>query len=84
MMRKRAITGTDHEDKIPIAKALGQIGSPEALQELNNVLTAKTFLFKGSREKLHKEIRSILKKYSQHPSHDTRDVRGSSASLEAQ
>ena len=60
LIKKRAITGADFEDKIPIAKALGQIGGPEATEILNKILSIKTILFKSSLEKLKNEIHNIL------------------------
>ena len=60
LIKKRTITGADFEDKIPIAKALGQIGSPEAIETLNKILSTKTILFKSSLQKLKNEIHNIL------------------------
>jgi len=60
LIKKRTITGADFEDKIPIAKALGQIGSPEAIETLNKILSTKTILFKSSLEKLKNEIHNVL------------------------
>lgn len=60
LINKRAITGADFEDKIPIAKALGQIGGSEAIKALHKILSTKTILFKSSLEKLKNEIRDVL------------------------
>jgi hypothetical protein len=63
MLQKRALTGADFEEKIPVVQALGQIGDPRALDVLGGILSAKTFMFKTSLEKLKEEAKSTLKNY---------------------
>lgn len=61
IVRKKAMTGTDLEEKIPVARAIGQIGDPEGLDCLKGMLSKKSFLFRSSLEKLKNEIRTIMK-----------------------
>jgi hypothetical protein len=60
LLRKKAVTGADLEAKIPIVRTLGQIGNPEARTYLEKILSSKTFLYKGSLEKLKDEVRATL------------------------
>jgi HEAT repeat protein len=64
MLSKRALRGSDIEEKIPAVRALGQIGDPRAVGPLNSILSARKFLFKDSLKKLKEEIRSSLRNYS--------------------
>jgi HEAT repeat protein len=70
MLRKRGIGGADLYDKIPVVKALGEIGDPRALDALREIISGKSILFKGVTEKLKEEIYRTLKNY---PSGDIRD-----------
>lgn len=64
MLRKKAIIGADFYHKIPVVTALGQIGDPQALEALREILGAKSLLFKSALGKLKEEIYSTLKNYN--------------------
>ncbi|HYA12499.1 MAG TPA: HEAT repeat domain-containing protein [Thermodesulfovibrionales bacterium] len=64
MLKKRGMTSAEIYDKIPIVKALGEIGSPDALQAFREVLSGKSIIFKKALEKLKEEIYKTLKNYS--------------------
>lgn len=63
LLKKRRIGGTDAYEKIPIVKALGEIGDPRALDALREVLSEKSFFFKGVTEKLKEEVYRTLRNY---------------------
>lgn len=63
MLRKRGISGADFYDKIPVVKALGEIGDPRAVEALKDLLGGKSFLYKGASEKLKEELYKSLKNY---------------------
>jgi hypothetical protein len=63
MLKKRGISGADLYDKIPVVKALGEIGDPRALDILKYLLSEKSIIFKGVAEKLKEEIYRTLKNY---------------------
>ncbi len=63
MLRKKGISGADFYGKIPLIKALGEIGDPSAVDALNDILSAKSILFKGTLEKLREEVYKSLKGY---------------------
>ena len=63
LLEKKGINSKDFQDKIPIVRALGQIGDPRALDILRKILSSKTLLFKGSLEKLKEVISATLKNY---------------------
>ena len=46
-----------------MVRALGDIGDPVALPALKEVLSEKSFLFRGAAERLKEEIYSTLKNY---------------------
>jgi HEAT repeat protein len=71
MLKKRGIAGADIYDKIPVIKALGEIGDPRALEPLRELLLGKSILFKGVTEKLKEEIYRTLRNY---PVRDIRDL----------
>jgi hypothetical protein len=62
-LKRRGLTGTDYHSKIPIIRALGDIGDPTALDELRNILSMKSIIYKGVIEKLKEEIYKTLKNY---------------------
>jgi HEAT repeat protein len=63
LLKKRGFNGSDVFVKIPIVKALGDIGDPWALDGLRSLLRSKSILFKGTIEKLREEIYRTLKYY---------------------
>lgn len=71
ILRKRGISGADLYDKIPIVKALGDIGDARAIDTLKDLLAGKSFLFKGVAEKLKEEIFRTLRNY---PYKDIKDL----------
>lgn len=71
ILRKRGISGADLYDKIPIVKALGDIGDTRAIDALKDLLGGKSFLFKGVAEKLKEEIFRTLRNY---PYEDIKDL----------
>ncbi len=63
LLEKRTLTGMDFEDKVPVVRALGQIGDDRALNTLKKILSAKSLVLKRSLEKLKEEIYASLKGY---------------------
>jgi hypothetical protein len=63
LLKKREVSSADFHAKIPVVRALGQMGDPGALETLGEILLAKSFLFKGAVEKLREEIYATLKNY---------------------
>jgi len=63
LLQKMAKRGSDFDHKIPIVKALGQIGDPRALDTLNHILAYKSLLYKGPLQRLKDEISLTLKHY---------------------
>ncbi len=63
MLRKKDISGKDIYEKIPIVKALAQIGDPRALDTIRNTLSIRSILFKGTVERLREAIYGSLKHY---------------------
>lgn len=70
-LKKKSISGTDLHGKIPIIRALGQIGDPGALDTLRDILSSKSLLFKGTLEKLKEEVYMTLKNF---PYEDIKDM----------
>ncbi|MBS1111822.1 MAG: HEAT-like repeat-containing protein [Nitrospirae bacterium] len=71
LLGKKAIIGADFYNKIPVVKALGQIGDPRALETLRDIIGAKSFIFKSALIKLQEEIYGTLKNY---PSEKVKDL----------
>ncbi len=71
LLKKREVSSLDFHEKIPVVRALGQIGDPAAVAALRDVLSTKSLLFKGAVEKLREEIYAILKNF---PPEDVRDL----------
>ena len=63
LLRRKSYSGEDLYNKIPVVKALGEIGDIKALEPLSDVLSEKRFFFKGTSEQLKEEIYKTLKKY---------------------
>ncbi|MEW6570946.1 MAG: hypothetical protein AB1390_07205 [Nitrospirota bacterium] len=63
MLGKRGISGADLYDKIPVVKALGEIGDTCALEALKELLSEKSFVFKGAADRLKEEVYRSLKNY---------------------
>lgn len=62
LLRRTTIRGSDLQRKIPVARALGQIGGPEAEEALQELLDARSLLFRDDMEKLKRAARKALKK----------------------
>jgi HEAT repeat protein len=71
MLKRRGISGADLYDKIPLVKALGEIGDPRAVGALRELLSGKSILFKQAAEKLREEIYRSLRHY---PYEDVREL----------
>ncbi|MEC4684262.1 MAG: HEAT repeat domain-containing protein [Nitrospirota bacterium] len=63
MLRRKGISGKDIYDKIPIVKALAQIGDPGTLDTIRDTLSIRSILFKGAVERLREAVYSSLKHY---------------------
>jgi HEAT repeat protein len=71
MLKKTEMTGSDFYDKIPIVKALGDIGDPQAVDTLRRVLAKRSILFRGVSDRLKEEIYKTLNGY---PYESVRDL----------
>ena len=63
LLKKRMVSSTDVYYKIPVVKVLGEIGDPDSLKTLKDVLSGRSILFKGSLDRLKEEIYRSLKNY---------------------
>jgi len=63
VLRKRALTGSDLYEKIPVVKALGEIGDPRALDALRDLVLGKSILFRNVAERVREEFYRTLKQY---------------------
>jgi hypothetical protein len=73
MIEKAAKRGSDWENKIPVVKALGQIGDPRALPALRAILETRSIFFRDALRKVKEEVSNTLKNY---PPDDVRTVIG--------
>ncbi len=67
MLGKTAKRGSDWEQRIPMVKALGQIGDRRALNAFKHILDAKSLFYRTHLRRLKAEIIAALKNY---PSED--------------
>jgi HEAT repeat protein len=63
LLKKRSISGTALYEKIPVIRSLGDIGDPQAISVLRDLLFSKSLFFKRALEKLKDETWKTLKKY---------------------
>jgi len=63
LIKKQGMTGDDILNKIPIVRALGDIGDSQAVDALRELLSGKTIFFKSVTNRLKAEIYKTLKKY---------------------
>ncbi|MBM4135331.1 MAG: HEAT repeat domain-containing protein [Nitrospira sp.] len=63
MLRKKDRSGAGFYNKIPVVRALGQIGDPRAIEVLRDLISEKRIIFKGAIEELKEEIYRTLKNY---------------------
>jgi len=61
LLKRKTIRGSDLQRKIPVARALGQIGGPQAEEALKELLNARSLLYRDDMEKLKKAARKALK-----------------------
>jgi hypothetical protein len=73
MLGKTAKRASDWEQRIPVVKALGQIGDPRALNAFKNILDAKSLFYRTHLRRLKAEVIAALKNY---PSEDARMMIG--------
>lgn len=71
LLQKQEISGADIQDKIPIIRALGEIGDPQTVEVLRTSLAGKSILYRGITERLREEIYKTLKNY---PYESVRDL----------
>jgi HEAT repeat protein len=71
LLQKQEISGSDIQDKIPIIRALGEIGDPQTVEVLRTSLAGKSILYRGITERLREEIYKTLKNY---PYESVRDL----------
>jgi HEAT repeat protein len=60
LSRKRMVSGADYRIKVSVVRALGQIGAPEAITPLRELLSDRSILYSGELEKLKTETRKAL------------------------
>jgi HEAT repeat protein len=63
LLKKKGMSGADLYEKIPVVKALGDIGDASAINTLRDLLSCKSIFFKGMAERLKEEIYRSLKNY---------------------
>jgi hypothetical protein len=63
LIKKQEMTGDDILNKIPIVRALGDIGDSQAVDALRGLLSGKSIFFKSGTDRLKAEIYKTLKKY---------------------
>jgi histone H3/H4 len=63
LLNKKEISGDDLLNKIPVVRALGDIGDPRALDAFRGLLSRKSILFRKMVEQLRVEIYKTLKNY---------------------
>ncbi len=63
LLLKKALSVVDLENKIPIIKALGEIGDPEAVDALREVVSTKSLFFGETVERIKEEVYKTLKNY---------------------
>ncbi len=63
LLEKKDILGTESYYKIPIVKALSEIGDPSSIKHLINVYNSKSLLYRSSLEELKLEIFRTLHRY---------------------
>jgi len=63
MLKKMDVLGTEAYDKIPVVKALGEIGDPRAIEVLMKIMKSRTFLYRAALGDLKVEIFRSLRNY---------------------
>ncbi|UCH82377.1 MAG: HEAT repeat domain-containing protein [Nitrospiraceae bacterium] len=62
LLKKKNVTGSDIEDKIPVVRALGQIKDFGSVDILKAILSSKSFIFNSSLKRLKDEAQNALNK----------------------
>jgi len=63
LLNKQVMTGDDILSKLPIIRALGDIGDPQALNAFRSLISSKSILFGRKIEQLKEEIYKTLKNF---------------------
>jgi len=63
MLGKKAVSGADLLERIPVVKALGDIADERAVPTLREMAAARSLLFRGALERLREEIFLTLKRF---------------------
>ena len=63
MLKKHPRSSVDFHKKIPVVRALGEIGDPSVVKYLKEIFHSRSLLFKGVLDKLKLEILKSLKNY---------------------
>jgi len=63
MLSGKIISAADFYERLPVVKALGEIGDPRALEAFRRILSTKSLLFKGASDALKVEIYRALKNF---------------------
>jgi len=71
MLSGKIISAADFYERLPVVKALGEIGDPRALEAFRSILSTKSLLFKGASDALKVEIYRALKNF---PSEEIDDM----------
>jgi HEAT repeat protein len=74
LLNKQEMTGDDILAKIPVIRALGDIGDPQAVDALRALISSKSILFKNTSDRLKEEIYKTLKNYPYESVKDLVDV----------
>lgn len=64
LLKKQERTGVDLLNKIPVVRALGEIGDPRALDAFRVVISSNSLLFRKTMEELKEEVYKALNKFS--------------------
>jgi HEAT repeat protein len=62
-LERRDVLGNEAVHKVPLVRALGEIGDPRAIASLVKMLKAKSFMFRGAAAELRREIFKNLSNY---------------------
>jgi hypothetical protein len=74
LLNKQVMTGDDILAKIPVIRALGDIGDPQAVDALRVLVSSKSILFKSTTDRMKEEIYKTLKNYPYESVKDLVDV----------
>jgi hypothetical protein len=63
LLARKAVTGADFLERIPVVKALGDIADERALPALRELTAARSLLFRGELERVRDEVFLTLKRF---------------------